>query len=225
MKPLNSQNQNLTPMNSKLHTPYAIPGSNPLRGTLFPFIFLLVYIFFGLELGYTLPLPHEAMTGVELPPPHEGRAGVGLGWQHFTYSFQHASFMHLLLNSISFFFFYRILRRYYSGMYIIGIAYAIAVFASFFIYYHKPVVGASAMIYAMIGMWVFVGLSLPTLPMRAWKGWGRAILSSPFWGVGGLLTISFFKPNSAAMLHLAAFLLAGGWTLLSGYLRGKSKLK
>lgn len=160
---------------------------NPFRGSLLPFIFLLSYIFFGLDIGYTHTAPF---------------------WTHITYTFQHASFSHLLLNSITFFLFYRILRRYHSGAHILAISFTCAVISSFFIYYDKPVVGASAMIYAMIGIYIHT-LTAHTLTVAKSQNPSVTKYRSLLIFLTAItisLFLSFLKPNSAALLHLVCLL-------------------
>jgi len=145
--------------------------------------FFLVYCFFGLELGYSATLPV---------------------WKHITYMFQHASLMHLLINSFSFFVFFSALIRHYPPWRIALLSFSVGFAASFFCTYSQVVVGASGVIYAMIGMYFF----LVTIGRVRFQNKTSLIVSIV--SVLTFLTISFLKHNSAGMLHLLC--------LLSGYL-------
>lgn len=101
---------------------------------IFILIFILVYSFFGLELGYT----------------------NNSGWlSHFTYMFQHSNIIHLLLNSFSFLVVWIALQRFVKQVYILPV-FIIAFAASFLPYasYVEPTVGVSGVVYAMMGMFV-----------------------------------------------------------------------
>ena len=145
--------------------------------TLMIFVWGLVYIFFGLELGYTATSP---------------------GWTHLTYSFQHASFIHLVLNCVGFFFMMRALEIRYRPAVLIGVAYIISVGASFMVYYPKPVVGASGMVYALIGMFAWVVLT--NLPRIVGKARQNNILF--LITIAAALIISLLNPVSAGRIHL-----------------------
>lgn len=177
--------------------------------------FIAVFLLFGHQLGYTATSPW---------------------WTHLTYNFQHANLWHLLLNSVSFYYLFRALeraipfrtvRQKFATCALLPLAIATA--ASFFTPYPQyllnllhhlptlpllggaggghPVVGASGMIYAMIGMYFYILFKAGKFknPHKA-SSWHA---KSPLWGVGGLaifLIIGFFKPNTAAMLHLLSFI-------------------
>lgn len=147
------------------------------------FIFVLVYAFFGLELGYTATSP---------------------GWTHFTYSFQHASFVHLILNCIGFWYMIRALESRYHPVLLVGVAYIISVGVSFLVYYDKPVVGSSGMVYALIGMFAWLVLS----NLRRFTG--KALLNSILFltTVAVSLGISLLNKHSAGLIHL--FCMTGG---------------
>ena len=93
--------------------------------------FIVIFFAFGSELGYTEAFPL---------------------WKHFTYSFQHANLFHLAANSFSFFYIFKLLKRFIPPYKTVLLSYFIAVVASFVCYYPEPVVGASGMIFAMVGI-------------------------------------------------------------------------
>lgn len=170
---------------------------------LFLLSFLLVYCFFGLELGYTATSP---------------------AWKHVTYIFQHASVIHLLMNSFAFWTLSVALYRFVPEYKVYAISITVAVLASFVCTYSKVVVGASGMIYAMLGMYFFL-VAVGKIRFKNKIALVVSILS-----VIIFLTISFLKQNSAGMLHLLC--LCGGLlstsllSLLSPsfpFLRGRAK--
>ena len=95
--------------------------------------FMLVFLFFGKEIGYSDGSPW---------------------WTHFTYIFQHGSWLHLLLNSVALWSLFHVINRFYRPVIIFIVAVAVAVAASFFCIYDKPVVGASGMVYSLLGWMV-----------------------------------------------------------------------
>ncbi|MDR0872834.1 MAG: rhomboid family intramembrane serine protease [Prevotellaceae bacterium] len=151
---------------------------------IFILIFILVFIFFENELGYT---------------------GIFPLWKHLAFHFQHSNFLHLLINSVCFCFVFKSLRVFVRSRTIILVSLTAATAASFFCCYDIPVVGASAMIYAMIGMLIIIfwrkGYFRQKAFFKNFALWLCCITLS--------LTISFFKTNSATMLHLIS-LFSGG---------------
>lgn len=142
---------------------------------IFILTFFLVYAFLGLKLGYTATSPW---------------------YTHITYSFQHASIMHLLINSFAFWTLYRVLERYISSWHIAIIALFTAISMSFFASYIIVVVGASGMIYTMMGMYFFL-VSIHKIHFK-----DKTTLIVSIISVITFLIISFLKHNSAGMLHL-----------------------
>lgn len=142
---------------------------------LFIITFLLVYIFFGLELGYT---------------------ATSAKWTHITYIFQHASVMHLLINSFAFWSLSVALYRHVPEYVITIISVSVAFFISFLCIYPKVVVGASGMIYAMLGIYFFL------VCVRKIRYRNKFSLFVAIVSVVTFLAISFVKHNSAGMLHL-----------------------
>ncbi len=151
----------------------------------FILVFAIVYIFFGNELGYTSSLPV---------------------WKHITYNFQHATPIHLLMNSVSFYFIFRVLERYLAKIKIISIALFVAFATSFLCRYDKPVVGASGMIYAMLGIYLYL-IFKKTIQMK-----NKQVLIIMLLSIAMFLAIGFFKHNTAALLHLLC--LAGGFFMM-----------
>lgn len=146
---------------------------------LFIIIFIAVFVMFDNSIGYTDTLPI---------------------WKHFTYVFQHAGFAHLIMNSVSFYFLWNALDFYYSKYVIIAIAYLSAVIMSFFTAYSLPVVGASGMIYAMLGMFSFLIIK----GRLSFENYSGQLI---YWlSLAVFLGISFIRPNQAGLLHLLCLL-------------------
>ena len=143
---------------------------------LFILLFILVYLIFGLEIGYTTTSPW---------------------YTHITYMFQHGSWWHLVLNSIAFYSLYLALERIYRPSVIALFAVTSAFVCSWLcMRYTQPVVGASGMIYAMIGMYLY----LVSIGIYKYKN-RRTLIFSLLVIVASLIS-SFFHRNSAGLLHL-----------------------
>lgn len=82
-------------------------------------------------------------------PTVVGYGGTSPWWTHFTYAFFHASWLHLLINSYSFYFVYN--ERIFKS-FTIWIAIIISILASCIFTPRLPTVGASGIIFAMIGI-------------------------------------------------------------------------
>ena len=119
---------------------------------LFIAMLIAVYFIFDTSLGYSLTSPI---------------------YTHFTYVFQHAGLLHLVANSISFLSFYNLLHRVCNAFYY---PYLIAVLASFFSEYDKVTIGASGMIYAMIGMTIGYAFKGEKLKITSKKKFALMIL-------------------------------------------------
>lgn len=164
---------------------------------LFILTFIIIYAFFGLNLGYTETFPV---------------------WKHITYSFQHDGFFHLLVNSITFFLLFRVLQKHMLSSHIALIALFVAFSMSFFCLYSRVVVGSSGLIYAMIGIFFFL------VTIRKIKFKNQIALVTSIVSVITFLVISFFRVNSAGMLHLLC-LVFGYLISIFYYLIFNSKLK
>lgn len=142
------------------------------------FLFIIVHLFAGNELGYSISSPL---------------------YTHFTYQFQHLNWIHLTFNSISFVAFSKILNKVYPESLIILYAYFISFVVSFFSEYHLPTVGSSAMIYAMVGL--FLSLSIIGDKLHIVNHRKFIVLI-----IGILLSfiISYFKNSANNICHLLA---------------------
>lgn len=146
---------------------------------IFVIFFIITYILFGNELGYTHTSPF---------------------YTHFTYMFQHAGISHLVMNSIVFIsMFYRIQENVNQWL-LSGILIIASFIASFLSIYDIPTVGASSMIYVMIGMFFsFVVLSDTIKDKKKYFTSTLVVFSA--------LLISAFKHNSNFWLHVFSLLI------------------
>lgn len=139
--------------------------------------FIVVRLCFGLELGYT--------------------AGSAW-WTHFTYWLQHGSYMHLVLNVVSLLGLVAALERFIRPAVVLTVAIVVAIGVSWLVSYSVPVVGASGVVYALIGMYMSL---IVRGRVRFASGFNLGLF---FVSVFTFLIISFVKTNSAGMLHLLA---------------------
>jgi membrane associated rhomboid family serine protease len=156
---------------------------------IFVLVFILVHIFFDARLGYSNSSPL---------------------WTHFTYMFQHAGAVHLLINSLAFISIFRILERIIPKYRLALTIVILGVSVSFCVSYDLPVVGASSMICFMIGMYAsHLGCLVKSgkLPMS------KCI---PFLlSISIYMIVSLIKHNSAFSLHLLS--LSSGIIFMSIY--------
>lgn len=143
---------------------------------LFILIFIAVYGLFSIDLGYA--------------------AGSPL-YTHFTYMFQHAGIFHLVLNSVAFFSVFNSLQRFLNTWFIMASIFISALGASFFAVYDKPTVGASSMIYTMIGMYIGVTLFRKDIKIADIRKYLLFIVTILLG-----LVISYFKNDSNFFLHV-----------------------
>lgn len=141
-------------------------------------IFIATYLLSDLSVGY-----------YELSPLYT----------HFTYMFQHAGWMHLILNSLAFIGLYRALSK--ELKFVLLRIILIAFVGSFMSVYLVPTVGASGMIYAMLGM---------CLGLQFTGRWKLKNLKFVLFSIAFMLLISFFKHTSNFGLHV--------WCLVFGVL-------
>lgn len=123
---------------------------------------------------------------------------------HITFNFSHANWVHLLLNSIAYIGVFRTLQKTKSVWNIFLNSLLISILCSFFVYYDTPVMGASGMIYAMIGMF-FSEIFTGKLVIVNRNLFGTYIVS-----VIIAICISAINPHSAFMLHLLCLIFGFG---------------
>lgn len=156
--------------------------------------FILVYILFGNEIGFAIGSPW---------------------WTHFTYSFQHASILHLVINTLVFINVFRVMESFLPWRVLLPAIYFIATCASFVSVQSIPTVGASGMIYAMFGMMSVIVL----FNSSTWKQKRVFFLSISF-----MLLFSFFNKSSNFEVHALSFILGITYYLISQLCRKKQLL-
>lgn len=144
-----------------------------------------------------------------------GYSDISPLWTHFTYMFPHSGFFHLLINSIAYFSLFKFLQQIYSKWFLLIIPFVVAVAMSFFSSYPIPTVGASGMIYTMLGFYVATVINGK---IAFAKGWYLGIF---IMGITLGFVVSYFKENSNTLLHGLCFV-SGVITIL-GYEKYTSK--
>lgn len=139
------------------------------------FTFIVVYFSFGNEIGFATNSPL---------------------WTHLTFSFQHASLTHLIINTLVFIGAFRTMEEFMSWKKLLPVIYIIAVLASFVAVKDVPTVGASGMIYAMFGM-----MSAIVAYNKSTRKQKLLFLCS----IGVMLLFSYFNSNSNFIVHLSSF--------------------
>ncbi len=143
-------------------------------------VFIIVFSVFDNSLGFCIGSPF---------------------YTHFTYMFQHASVMHLVLTSFSFIAMFRVLTIF-ANKYKLFLALVIIGFiSSYFSECQLPTVGASSMVYGMIGMmYGFIW-------NKILEFMERSILILNLVGLLIALLISCFTKNSNFSIHLISALI------------------
>ena len=143
--------------------------------------FIVVYILFGNEIGFATNSPW---------------------WTHFTYSFQHASLIHLVINTLVFINVFRVMEWFISWRVLLPVIYIIASVASVASVQTIPTVGASGMIYAMFGMMSFIVL----FNASTWNQKGMF-----FFSIILMLLFSYFNSSSNFTVHVISYCLGVLW--------------
>lgn len=130
-------------------------------------------------------------------------------WAHFIYMFPHSGLIHLLINSIAYFSLFKFLQQIYNKWFLLIIPYATAIIMSFFASYSLPTIGASGMVYAMLGFYIATVINGRITFVERWHFW--------IFVVGLILgfTVSFFKESSNTLLHILCFI--SGVIIILGY--------
>ena len=147
-------------------------------------IFIIVYLTSDLSLGYYYLSPF---------------------YTHFTYMFQHVGWMHLIFNSLAFIGLYRALSQV---KWLLPKIIFFSFIASYTSVYLVPTVGASSMVYVMIGM--LFGL----IKTRRIKIKNLYVF---MFSVGLMLTVSFFKHSSNSWLHVWCLVFGIGYVYFDKY--------
>ena len=143
-------------------------------------VFIIVFSVFDNSLGFCIGSPF---------------------YTHFTYMFQHASVMHLVLNSFSFIVIFRLLSIY-TNSYKLFLTVLLIGFASSFLSEHNlPTVGASSMVYGMVGlMYGFMCNKILEFKEKVLLVGNIVVLLVAF-------LISYFTKSSNFSIHLISLLL------------------
>ncbi|MDR1525156.1 MAG: rhomboid family intramembrane serine protease [Tannerella sp.] len=148
---------------------------------LFVLLFIIVFCLFDKNLGYTNASPW---------------------WTHFTYLFQHAGIVHLLINSLSFIGMFRLLEKFINRWVLSVSVITVGFVASFLSMYNAPTVGASAMVYAMVGIFFSMVNLCGDIKILDKKKFAVFIV-----GIAACLFISASKGNSNFFLHVFSLIL------------------
>jgi membrane associated rhomboid family serine protease len=116
--------------------------------------------------------------------------------------FQHAGIVHLIVNSLAFIGMFRVLEKFVNRWYISVSAVLIAFMMSFLSMYDIPTVGASAMVYVMIGIYISVTQLYDNIKIVNRKKYILFLLC-----VAVSLIVSYFKPQSNFFLHAFSLLM------------------
>ncbi|MDR2917853.1 MAG: rhomboid family intramembrane serine protease [Tannerella sp.] len=134
-------------------------------------------------------------------------------YTHITYIFAHAGLMHLLLNSLSFIYVYQGLKHYNLTRQSLIISFVIGIAASFLSAYDTPTVGASGMIFAMLGCYITTaGFTNQQM---------RRILVTIFLS----LTIPMLIPGINYKIHILSFTAGLTVTYIADQIKTKCKQK
>jgi membrane associated rhomboid family serine protease len=140
---------------------------------LLPIIWLIIHLTLdNRQLGYTLHPPL---------------------YTHLTYAFAHAGLFHLIINAISYISLYNALKGGRIICLSLIISFISAAAASFFSSYELPTVGASGLIFGMLGCYT----AAVSLNRKQWKQFSIILLIT--------LILPFFIPRVNALLHLISF--------------------
>lgn len=145
---------------------------------IFPIIFFITYMVAtatGANLGFTATSPF---------------------YTHITWMFMHGGWVHLGLNCFSFYVMFRAVERFIHPWALVVVMITVCIASSYALHYTVPVVGASGMVYVLVGLYfrLIVGGKLVYPSKLAMVvGVSSVVLS---------IAISFYKSNSAAAVHL-----------------------
>lgn len=128
-------------------------------------------------------------------------------WTHLTYIFVHQNFIHLLMNSIGFLVLFDLLQKIFNKWTLLCAVFLIAFIASFFANYPLPTIGASGVVYALIGAMIDLVLAGKI------KHKNRLNLFVFVFALLLSIMISFFKGTSNVLLHITCLWMGSvyGW--------------
>lgn len=162
---------------------------------IFVLLFIVVYCLFGLDLGYT--------TTSKL-------------YTHITYMFQHSAIIHLTINSIAFIVMFHNLQKLLNIGIIIASIFVCGFAASFLSMYDIPTVGASSMIYAMVGIDIGMTLFCKEIKIANTRRYLLFIC-----GLVLCLLISAFRHNSNFLVHIYSLIFGFIISLIASYYKNR----
>jgi len=119
-------------------------------------------------------------------------------WTHLTFAFQHAGWVHLIINSIVFINSFGSLERRVKWYVLLPVIYMASLVSSLFFIPDLPTVGCSGMIYAMFGMLLVI-----VIRNNARKEQKIMFCAS----LALMLIFSLFSKNSNFFVHVISFAL------------------
>lgn len=118
-------------------------------------------------------------------------------WTLLTFNIVHISFIHLLINSIVFLSYWRILKEFINKYVFSIMIILIPAISAYLSFPNTPTVGASAMIYTMTGIYVY---SVPVPKSVLIQIWVLIITSFIF--------TFLFAPHVNTLIHVYSFLIS-----------------
>lgn len=160
-----------------------------------PLIFTLTYLGGYRQLGYSSQSPL---------------------YTHFTYMFQHANLLHLIINTYTFFILFKRLSATLPVTRLILYTYTAAVITSFCSKHTTPTIGASGMIMALLAIYITLPILGKKLIITSPKRFYTYLLSS-------ILSATIFSmlPAVNTLNHLFAFLTGILFASIENYLPRK----
>lgn len=146
------------------------------------FILILIYVY---SLGECL---NTKVLGYSINSPL---------WTLFTFNIVHISFIHLLINSIVFISYWKILKEFINKYVFTLMVILIPAISAYLSFPSIPTVGASAMIYTMTGIYMYM---IPIKKYILIQMWVMIILSFVF-------TI-LFAPHVNTLIHIYSFFIS-----------------
>lgn len=144
---------------------------------LFVLILFAVYLLFDTSLGFSASSPW---------------------WTHLTFAFQHAGWVHLIINSIVFINSFGVIEKRIRWYILLPVIYGASLISSLFYASDLPTVGCSGMIYAMFGM--MLGIVIKNNARKQQKIMFCASLAF-------MMILSFFSKGSNFYVHFISFVI------------------
>lgn len=179
----------------------------------YPIITLICFFQLILWILFSLPFPIFTLYFGFLSG-YNGGIDAGEWWRLLTPVFLHASFSHLLFNSLALILFAPPLERMLKGLKFTTFYFTTGILANVATYIIEPPfyihVGASGAIYGLFGLYVFIAMKRPYYMDKQSTQLILTII-----GIGLIMT--FLSPNTNVVAHLAG--------LMAGFLLGPLFLK